>query len=49
MKALDAHNQKYIKVDRVLLESVNVALNGLPKSWEPFFKGVCAQENFPDW
>jgi hypothetical protein len=28
---------------------VNVALNGLPKSWEPFVKGVCAWENIPDW
>jgi hypothetical protein len=27
------------KVDDV--ELVNVALNGLPKSWEPFVKGVC--------
>jgi hypothetical protein len=30
-------------------ELVNVALNGLPKSWEPFVKGVCAWENLPDW
>jgi hypothetical protein len=30
-------------------ELVNVALNGLPKSWEPFVKGVCARENIPDW
>jgi hypothetical protein len=30
-------------------ELMNVALNGLPKSWEPFVKGVFSQENFPDW
>jgi hypothetical protein len=28
---------------------MNVALNGLPKSWEPFIKGVCARENLLDW
>jgi hypothetical protein len=28
---------------------MNVALNGLPKSWEPFVKGFCARENIPDW
>ena len=28
---------------------MNVVLNGLPKSWEPFVKGVCAQENIPYW
>jgi hypothetical protein len=28
---------------------MNVALNGLPKSWEPFVKGVCAQENLQNW
>jgi hypothetical protein len=27
---------------------MNVVSNGLPKSWEPFFKGVCAQEKLPD-
>jgi hypothetical protein len=31
------------------VELVNVALNGLPKSWEPFVKGVCARENILDW
>jgi hypothetical protein len=30
-------------------ELVNVALNGLPKSWEPFVNGFCAQEKLPDW
>jgi hypothetical protein len=30
-------------------ELVNVALNGLPKSWGPFFRGVCAQEKLLDW
>jgi hypothetical protein len=30
-------------------ELMNVALNGLPKSWEPFFKGVIAKENLSDW
>jgi hypothetical protein len=24
------------------VEIINVALNGLPKSWEPFVKGFCA-------
>jgi hypothetical protein len=28
---------------------VNVTLNGLPKSWELFVKGLCAWENIPDW
>jgi hypothetical protein len=28
---------------------VNVALNGLPRSWEPFVKGVSSQEHFPYW
>jgi hypothetical protein len=31
------------------VELVNVALNGLPKSWEPFIKGVFSQENIPYW
>jgi hypothetical protein len=31
------------------VEIVNVALNGLPKYWEPFFKGVCALKNILDW
>jgi hypothetical protein len=35
------------KVDDV--ELVNVALNGFTKSWEPFVKGVCAQEKLPYW
>jgi hypothetical protein len=35
------------KMDEI--ELVNVELNGLPKSWEPFIKGVYAQENFSDW
>ena len=26
------------------IELVNVVLNGLSKSWEPFVKGVCTQE-----
>jgi len=28
---------------------MNVALNGLPKSWEPFVKGVCSLETIPNW
>jgi hypothetical protein len=28
---------------------MHVTLNGLPKSWEPFFKGFCARENIPYW
>jgi hypothetical protein len=31
------------------VELMNVALNGLPKSWEPFVKGFYARENLPDW
>ena len=31
------------------VEIMNVALNGLPKSWEPFVNGVCTQEYLPDW
>jgi hypothetical protein len=31
------------------VDIVNVELNGLPKSWEPFFKGVCARGKLPDW
>jgi hypothetical protein len=34
------------KLDDV--ELVNVALNGFPKSWEPFVKGVYAREKLPD-
>jgi hypothetical protein len=26
---------------------MNLALNGLPKSWEPFVKGVFTRENLP--
>jgi len=29
------------------VELINVALNGLPKSWEPFFKGFYAWEHLP--
>jgi hypothetical protein len=28
---------------------MNVALNGLPKSWEPLIKVFCARENLPYW
>ena len=28
---------------------MNVALNGFTKPWEPFVKGICAQENIPYW
>jgi hypothetical protein len=28
---------------------MNVALNGIPNSWEPFFKEVCALENISYW
>jgi hypothetical protein len=31
------------------VELENVALNGLPKSCEPFVKGVCAREKLPYW
>jgi hypothetical protein len=33
------------KLDDV--ELINVALNGFPKSWEPFVKGVCTREKLP--
>jgi hypothetical protein len=29
------------------VELVNVALRGLPKSWEPFVQGICARETVP--
>jgi hypothetical protein len=35
------------KVDDV--ELINVALNGFPKSWESFVKGVYAPEKLPHW
>jgi hypothetical protein len=28
---------------------VNMALNGFSTSWEPFVKGICAQENLPNF
>jgi hypothetical protein len=31
------------------VELMNVALHGLPKSWEPFVKGVCTREKLSDW
>lgn len=34
------------KVDETKL--INVALNGFTKSLDPFVKGVCTQENFPN-
>ena len=30
-------------------ELVTVPLNGFTKSWEPFMKGICAQEKLPNW
>jgi hypothetical protein len=30
------------------VELMNVELNGLPKYWEPFVKGVCTQEKLLD-
>jgi hypothetical protein len=30
------------------IDLVNVALNGFPKSWEPFFNRVCAHEKILD-
>jgi hypothetical protein len=35
------------KLDDV--ELVNVALNGFPKSWEPFVKGIFTREKLLDW
>jgi hypothetical protein len=35
------------KLDDV--ELINVALNGFPKSWEPFVNKVCTREKIPDW
>jgi hypothetical protein len=35
------------KIDDI--ELMNVALNGLPKAWEPFVKGVYAWEHLLDW
>jgi hypothetical protein len=29
------------------IELVNVGLNGLPESWEPFVQGICAREKLP--
>jgi hypothetical protein len=29
------------------VELVNVALRGLPRSWEPFVQGICARETLP--
>jgi len=29
------------------VELVNVALRGVPRSWESFVKGICAQETLP--
>jgi hypothetical protein len=31
------------------IENMNVALNSLHKSWEPFFKGFCTREHLRDW
>jgi hypothetical protein len=31
------------------IDLMNLELNGLPKSWEPFFKGVFVWENIPYW
>jgi hypothetical protein len=31
------------------VELVNVALRGLPRSWEPFVQGICARDKFPDF
>jgi hypothetical protein len=28
---------------------VNMTLNGFPILWEPFVKGICAQEKLPDF
>jgi hypothetical protein len=30
-------------------ELVNVALSGLPESWEPFVQGICAREKLSDF
>jgi hypothetical protein len=31
------------------VELVNVVLRGLPRSWEPFVQGICAQEKLLDF
>jgi hypothetical protein len=31
------------------VELVNVALRGLPRSWEPFVQGICARDKLPDF
>jgi hypothetical protein len=35
------------KVEDVELE--NIALRGLPRSWEPFVQGICAWEKLPEF
>ena len=50
MRITKIHDQLATVGEKILDEElVNVALNGFTKSWEPFVKGICAQENIPDW
>jgi hypothetical protein len=48
MRITQIHDQLVAIGERVdATELVNVALNGFPRSWEPFVQGICAQEKMP--
>jgi hypothetical protein len=50
MKITQIRDQLVAISDKVEdVELVNVALRGLPRSWEPFVQGICAREKLPDF
>jgi len=50
MKITQIHDQLAVVGEKVEdVEPMNMALNGFPASWEPFVKGICSQENLPDF
>jgi hypothetical protein len=50
MKARQVHDQLAIVGENVVDEVlVNITHNGFLASWEPFVKGICAQENLSNF
>jgi hypothetical protein len=50
MKIMQVHDQLEAIGDKIEdTKLLNVEINGIPKSWETFFKGVCAREHILDW
>jgi hypothetical protein len=49
MRVTRIHDQLAVVGENILdVQLVNVSLNRVTKSWEPFVKGICKRENLLD-